>query len=124
MLHQHLSDLEKLGLVVEPFGADAFVIRAVPAVLGHLDYGSLLEDLVDDLAEWNSVSSLEARVRPILATLACHSAVRAGRDMNLPEIKRLIEDWVGEGLPMTCPHGRRVALRLPMEELARIFGRT
>jgi len=49
--------------------------------------------------------------------------VRAGRAMELPEIKRLIEEWVDEGLPATCPHGRRVALRLPEEELARIFGR-
>jgi len=79
--------------------------------------------LVEDLSQWNAVSSLEARVRPVLASLACHGAVRAGRALGLPEIKSLIEDWIGEGLPMTCPHGRRVALRLPEEELARIFGR-
>ena len=60
---------------------------------------------------------------PILATLACHAAVRAGRPMDLPEIKQLIEDWGAEGFPMTCPHGRRVALRLSMEELAKIFSR-
>jgi DNA mismatch repair protein MutL len=58
-----------------------------------------------------------------MASLACHGAVRAGRAMELPEIKRLIEEWVDEGLPTTCPHGRRVALRLPEDELARIFGR-
>jgi len=43
--------------------------------------------------------------------------------MALPESKQLIEDWIREGLPMTCPHGRRIALRLPEEELAKIFGR-
>ena len=123
VLQQHLADLEKLGLVIEPFGANSFVIRAVPAILGSLDYGALAHDVVEDLAQWNSVSSLESRVRPLFATLACHGAVRAGRGMNLPEIKRLVEDWVGEGLPMTCPHGRRVALRLSMDELAKVFGR-
>jgi DNA mismatch repair protein MutL len=78
---------------------------------------------VEDLSEWNAASSLEARVRPVLASLACHSAVRAGRAMEPAESKKLIEDWVEEGLPMTCPHGRRVALRLAAEELDKIFGR-
>jgi DNA mismatch repair protein MutL len=123
LLQRHLSDLEKLGLTIEPFGSASFVIRAVPALLGNLDYVSLIQDLVEDLSQWNAVSSLEARVRPVLASLACHGAVRAGRALELPEIKTLIEDWIGEGLPMTCPHGRRVALRLPEDELARIFGR-
>ncbi|MBI3603606.1 MAG: hypothetical protein HY205_04070, partial [Nitrospirae bacterium] len=123
LLQRYVSDLEKLGLVIEPFGASAFVIRAVPALLGHLDYPALLQDLLDDLSEWNAASSLDLRVRPVLASLACHSAVRAGRAMDLAESKQLIEDWVEEGLPMTCPHGRRVALRFPADELAKIFGR-
>ena len=115
--------LEKLGIVVEPFGAQAFVIREIPAMLGRLDYSALVHDLVDDLAQWSVPTALDARVQPILATLACHAAVRAGRPMELPEIKQLIEDWGAEGFPMTCPHGRRVALRLSMEELARVFSR-
>ena len=123
LLQRHLSDLEKLGLTIEPFGSASFVIRTVPALLGNFDYASLIQDLLEDLSQWNSVSSLEARVRPVLASLACHGAVRAGRALELPEIKTLIEDWIREGLPTTCPHGRRVALRLPEEELSRIFGR-
>lgn len=124
VLGQHLADLEKLGLAVEPFGASSFVIRAVPSLVGHLDYASLVQDLVEDLSQWNAVSSLEARIQPIFATLACHGAVRAGREMELPEIKQLLEDWVAEGFPMTCPHGRRVALRLSVEELSKMFSRT
>jgi len=108
---------------LESFGANSFVIRAVPALLGQFDYSTLVQDLVEDLAQWNAASSLETRVRPVLASLACHGAVRAGRALDPSESKRLIEDWVEESLPMTCPHGRRVALRLPAEELARIFGR-
>jgi DNA mismatch repair protein MutL len=124
LLQRHLADLATLGLELESFGANSFVIRAVPALLGQFDYSTLVQDLVEDLAQWNAASSLETRVRPVLASLACHGAVRAGRALDPSESKRLIEDWVEESLPMTCPHGRRVALRLPAEELARIFGRT
>lgn len=123
LLQRHLSDLAKLGLEIEPFGRTSFLIRAIPALLGPLDYPALVQDLLEDLAQWESVPSLEERVRPVLASLACHGAVRAGRVLELPEIKRLIEDWIAEGLPMTCPHGRRVALRLSAVELNRIFGR-
>ncbi len=123
LLQRHGAELEKLGIVVEPFGKQAFVIREIPAMLGRLDYAALVQDLVDDLAQWSLPTALETRVQPILATLACHAAVRAGRPMELPEIKQLIEDWGAEGFPMTCPHGRRVALRLSMEELAKIFSR-
>ena len=123
ILEEHLADLATLGLELESFGAYSFVIRAVPALLGQFGYSTLVQDLVEDLAQWNAASSLETRVRPVLASLACHGAVRAGRALDPSESKRLIEDWVEEGLPMTCPHGRRVALRLPAEELARIFGR-
>src|SRR2546428_327850 len=61
--------------------------------------------------------------RPQRPSVACHSAVRAGRVLEVPEIRRLLEDWRVAGLPSTCPHGRRIAMRLTIEELDRIFGR-
>ncbi len=123
LLERHLSDLAGLGLEVEPFGQDAFVIRSLPMLLGQVDPGALIQDLLEDLGQWDTASSLENKVRAVLASLACHGAVRAGRVLDLPEIKRLIEEWVAEGLPSTCPHGRRVAMRLSEAELAKIFGR-
>ena len=123
LLLKRLDDLEKLGLQIEPFGATAVAIRGVPVGLGKVDATALVQDLLDDLTEWDSVSSLEMRVQPVLASLACHGAVRAGRALAHPEIQQLIHDWVQEGLIMTCPHGRRTAFRLSTTELAKLFGR-
>ena len=123
LLLDRLGDLEKLGLLIEPFGATAVAIRGVPVGLGKVDATVLVQDLLDDLTEWDSTSSLEMRVQPVLASLACHGAVRAGRALALPEIQQLIYDWVEEGLIMTCPHGRRTAFRLSTDELAKLFGR-
>ena len=124
LLAEHLPDLAKLGLEVEQFGPHAFVVRSVPAMLGPLSVSPLIYQLVEDLSEWRSVDSLEARIRPILASMACQSAVQAGRPMASPEIKELLTDWAREGYPMTCPHGRRVAFRLTLDELNTMFGRT
>jgi DNA mismatch repair protein MutL len=123
LLLKRRDDLEKLGLLIEPFGATAVAIRGVPVGLGKVDAAVLAQDLLDDLTEWDSASSLELRVQPVLASLACHGAVRAGRALALPEIQQLIHDWVQEGLIMTCPHGRRTAFRLSTDELAKLFGR-
>ena len=123
LLQRHLGDLESLGLVIEPFGGTAVTVTAVPVGTGEIDAASLLPDLLDDLLQESRAPSLEDRLRPILASLACHSAVRAGRALALPEIKQLIEDWIQEGLVTTCPHGRRTAFRLSTEELDKLFGR-
>jgi len=123
LLLKRRDDLEKLGLQIEPFGATTVAIRGVPVGLGKVDGAVLVQDLLDDLTEWDSISSLEMRVQPVLASLACHGAVRAGRALALPEIQQLIHDWVEEGLIMTCPHGRRTAFRLSTDELAKLFGR-
>jgi DNA mismatch repair protein MutL len=123
LLERHLNDLEKLGLLIEPFGESTVAIRAVPVGLGKIDAASLVQDLVDDLAQWDRLPSLDGRIQPVLASLACHGAVRAGRAMALPEIGQLIHDWIEEGLIMTCPHGRRTAFRLSTDELDKLFGR-
>jgi len=124
LLESHLGDLEQLGLLIEPFGANTVALRAVPVGVGPLNGALLVQDLLEDLTEWDSASSLEARVQPLLASLACRSAVQAGRSMALPEIEQLIRDWVDEGLIMTCPHGRRTAFRISNNELDKLFGRT
>jgi len=123
LLQSALPELESLGLELEPFGASAFVLRSVPALLGQMDYAALVQDMIDDLTEWKSLDSIEKRIRPVLASMACQGAVQAGRAMTEPEMKLVLEDWVKEGFPMTCPHGRRVTMRFSLDELHRIFRR-
>ena len=119
----HLGDLERLGFEVEEFGHGAFLVRALPALAGTADPESLLQAVVEDWEERGSTPSLKERYHGVLASMACHSAVRAGRKLELQEMRRLLEDWRDAGCPATCPHGRRIAMRLTIEELDRIFGR-
>ena len=118
-----LPELAELGLELERLGPSAFVIRSVPALLGQMDYGSLLEEIVEDVSEWQSVDSLDKRIRPVLASMACQGAVQAGRHMEESEMKQVVQDWLREGVPMTCPHGRRISLHFSSEELHRMFRR-
>ncbi len=123
LLQHYQGELEKLGLGLEPFGTSAVLIREIPVGLGTINPETFLQDLLDELSQWDSASSVEAKTRPVLASLACHGAVRAGRPMELPEIKTLVEDWRAEGAITTCPHGRRTAFRLSTDDLEKMFGR-
>ena len=126
VLRAHLEELTRLGFEVEDFGGDAFLVRAMPALLtqsGREEPASMLRALVEEWEEEASTGSLHDTYHAVLASIACHSAVRSGRRLELSEIRHLLEDWQGAGLPSTCPHGRRVAMRLTIEELDRIFGR-
>ena len=124
LLQTHLADLEQLGLALEPFGPSAVLLRGIPAGLGPVDGASLVRELLEDMTEWATTASLDARAQPVFATVACKSAVQAGRTMALPEVERLVCDWVDEGLMTTCPHGRRTAFRFSSDELDKLFGRT
>lgn len=123
LLQGYLEPLESCGFHIEPFGDRSFAVRAVPAILRMGDVAGVVQGILEDLEEWGTTSSFDARMRAVVATLACHSAVRAGRSMVVPEIAQLVQDWTQEGMIMTCPHGRRVALRLPFDDLNRLFDR-
>jgi DNA mismatch repair protein MutL len=123
LIRRYQSDLEKLGLEIEPFGATTVLLRSTPVGLGSVDPKVFLEDLLEDLAQWERVPALDVRIRSVLASLACHGAVRAGRSMKPDEIKILVEEWRSEGEITTCPHGRRTSFRLSTDDLEKMFGR-
>ena len=123
LIEEWLPVLSQTGLDIERFGPTSYVVRAVPAILGTITLGPLVLELLEELSEWKSTDSLDTLIRPILATMACQSAVQAGRTMTLPEITTLLQDWAQENFPMTCPHGRRVAIRHSVEELNTLFAR-
>ncbi len=123
LIEEWLPVLSQTGLDIERFGPTSYVVRAVPAILGTITVGPLVLELLEELSEWKSTDSLDTLIRPILATMACQCAVQAGRTMTLPEITTLLQDWAQENFPMTCPHGRRVAIRHSVEELNTLFAR-
>ena len=125
VLDAHLEGLRELGYDVEPFGGGATRLRAVPAILGTRDPGPALERVLRDLAEREAADWAVAGTRDRLAaTLACHSAVRAGQPLNVEQMSSIVRDVFRTAHPTLCPHGRPTVVRVPREELSRWFGRT
>jgi len=115
--------LEAFGLVIEPFGESAVLVREVPAVLVRADITALIRDLVDDLHEVGDVHALKDRVLEVCATQACHGSVRSGRRLNVEEMNALLRQMEDTPHSGQCNHGRPTYVKLNLADIERLFGR-
>jgi len=117
------EELASVGLEVEPFGGDAFAVKSAPALLGGAAMGPLLVDLAQQVEEAGKGSALEQALDDLLATMACHAAVRANQDLTREEVRALLDGLDAIDFKARCPHGRPVVVELPLAELERRVGR-
>ncbi|MBP6952002.1 MAG: DNA mismatch repair endonuclease MutL [Alphaproteobacteria bacterium] len=117
------DDLLTLGLVIEPFGEKAVLIRETPALLGDINLQALLQDLLDELKELGEPLSLKKRLAEILATSACHNSVRAGRKLTVEEMNALLRQMEQTPHSGQCNHGRPTYVELKKADLEKLFGR-
>jgi DNA mismatch repair protein MutL len=119
----HAPTLARLGLELERFGPGAILVRALPVPLGAPDPAPLLRDLADELAEWDGTTALDARLDAVIARMACHGSIRAGRRLTQPEMDALLRRMEATPRAATCSHGRPTFLKLTRADLERLFGR-
>ena len=123
VLLERAADLAQLGVEIEGFGPGAVLVRALPAALGQASSAALLRDVADELAEQDESTALDARLDAVIARLACHGSIRAGRRLNQAEMDALLRQMEATPRAATCSHGRPTFLRLTRHELERMFGR-
>ncbi|MFI5019571.1 MAG: DNA mismatch repair protein MutL, partial [Dongiales bacterium] len=117
------GELAELGLVLEPFGQGAVVVREVPAMLGEVEVKGLVQDLADEIAEFGAALGLKERLEEVCGTLACHGSVRAGRRLNLAEMDALLRQMEATPHSGQCNHGRPTYVELKLADIERLFGR-
>jgi DNA mismatch repair protein MutL len=122
-LAEHAPELAELGLLLEPFGPGAVVVREVPAALGDGDVQRLVRDLADELAEWGHTLALADRLNAVAATMACHGSVRAGRRLSVAEMNALLRQMEATPLSGQCNHGRPTHVSLKLSDIEKLFGR-
>ena len=115
--------LSELGLIIEPFGLGAIVVRETPAILGELNIQNLIHDLGDDLIENDEAINLKDRLADVSATMACHSSVRAGRRLNGAEMNSLLREMEITPYSGQCNHGRPTYVELKLKDIEKLFGR-
>jgi len=122
-LEEAAEGFAKFGLVIERFGPSAMLVRAMPHALRKGDPQALLTDLADDIAKHGQALLLEEKLEHVLATMACHGSVRAGRVLRVEEMNALLREMEATPRSGQCNHGRPTWVKLSMEDVEKLFGR-
>jgi DNA mismatch repair protein MutL len=115
VLKAHGTELADFGFNLEAFGNHTFLVRAIPSVLRDRDWSAMLRESLDSLSDnW---------AENLAVTLACHSAIRAGKVLSDVEMRELVKQLEQTSLPNTCPHGRPTMIQMSLQRLLKEFGR-
>ena len=123
MIMQHAPQLAELGLVLESFGQGALAVSEIPALLRDGAIETLVRDLIDLLRDDQGTWALEKKLDHVLATMACHHSVRAGRRLNADEMNALLREMEITPGSGQCNHGRPTYIELKLADIERLFGR-
>jgi len=118
------GELAALGLLIEPFGPGTLAIRETPAILGTINAEAILRDILDELDDAGSATTLQSRLDAILSRMACHGSVRSGRRMSAEEMNALLREMEATPHSGQCNHGRPTYVELKLADIERLFGRT
>ena len=120
---ERADELAALGLIIEPFGPGAILVRETPALLGETDAAGLIRDIADDLAENGAPLALGERLQAVCSTMACHGSVRAGRRLTAAEMNALLREMEATPHSGQCNHGRPTYVELKLADIEKLFGR-
>lgn len=117
------AELTSVGFDIEPFGNDAFLVRAVPVDVKDTDPQALLNDIAEELSGEATISSVDHRREKLLITLCCRSAIKAGDRLSHEEMTHLLRNLSATSRPYTCPHGWPIVMTISNLEIDRKFNR-
>ncbi|NCX93778.1 MAG: DNA mismatch repair protein MutL, partial [Gammaproteobacteria bacterium] len=118
---EHQEQLLKLGFGVDVASEEHLLIREIPQLLKHSDAEPLVRSVLADLMQFEASDETEAYQNRLLATMACHGAVRANRQLTLLEMNALLRDMEATERSSQCNHGRPTWTQLSLAELDRLF---
>ncbi|UTH37092.1 DNA mismatch repair endonuclease MutL [Pseudomonas sp. KHPS1] len=118
---EHGEWFQRLGFELQRLGEETVAIRQIPALLKQAEATQLVRDVLADLLEYGTSDRIQAHLNELLATMACHGAVRANRRLTLPEMNALLRDMEQTERSGQCNHGRPTWTQLGMDDLDKLF---
>jgi DNA mismatch repair protein MutL len=121
LVEEHADELERLGFALVRRGPSSIGVQAAPLLLEGADVEALVRDLLSDLSSSEGARRVETALNELLATMACHAAVRANRRLSLAEMNALLREMERTERSEACNHGRPTWTRVTLSDLDRLF---
>ena len=119
----HAAEFAALGFLITRWSPDQLALRAIPSLLAGRDPAGVVRDVLSDLLETGQSRRVEESINHLLGTMACHAAVRAQRNLSVPEMNALLREMERTERADQCNHGRPTWVRLSLADLDRLFMR-
>jgi len=123
ILDRLVPDLRELGLDIESFGGNTFIIKAIPVLIINREIKPLIIGLVEKMAETGFSSGLDKTIEQCLILMACHGAIRANQHLSDKQMKILLEQLDECDNPSNCPHGRPTWIKWTTRLIEKSFNR-
>lgn len=121
MLREHLDVLHTMGIQIKEFGANTFVVDALPTVFGNVDMHKFIGEILHDLHDFGSSDSMRRENEKRIAAIASRTAVSGDRKLSVEEAQVLLDRLLACQQPFQCPHGKVVIASLTQQDIGNLF---
>ncbi|WML39175.1 DNA mismatch repair endonuclease MutL [Neobacillus sp. OS1-2] len=119
---ENLTELEKVGVFLEEFGMNSFIVRSHPQWLPKGDEKQIIEDMIEQMLSMKKVDIKKLREEAAIM-MSCKASIKANRHLRTDEIQALLDDLRKASDPFTCPHGRPIIVHYSVYEMEKMFKR-
>ena len=117
------TEIQSMGFEIEQLGPQAVGIKSAPSLIKDSGLPMVFEKMAQDILQNGGSLAIEKKISDLFATMACHSVIRAGQSLSVPEMQELLKSMDQFALSSFCPHGRPVSVEKTFNELEKLFGR-
>jgi len=123
LINKHLSLLNKLGIKIETFGSNSFIVTELPVFLKNISGNVIVREIIDRIIENRQSHQAAELITDLISLMACKAAIKAGKYMDMREMEELLLDLFKTENPERCPHGRPIIVQISNADIARSMGR-
>ena len=122
VLNLHLKELQNIGLDIEPFGGETFVVKGIPTLLADVSIPDLLAKIAEELEAFETSGAVKTATELVLKTIACHAQIRAKDKLSPEEMRHLLVE-MDQYNASHCPHGRPTTVEISLTQIEHWFKR-
>ncbi|MCC9020855.1 DNA mismatch repair endonuclease MutL [Bacillus nakamurai] len=122
IIEQHQQELESVGVFLEAFGSNSYIVRCHPAWFPKGEEAELIEEIIQQVLDAKQIDIKKLREEAAIM-MSCKGSIKANRHLRNDEIKALLDDLRGTTDPFTCPHGRPIIIHHTTYEMEKMFKR-